>query len=651
MALIPPNLDDRRFQDLVDDAKRMVQQRCPEWTDHNVSDPGVTLIETFAYLVDQLLYRLNRVPDRHYVKFLDLIGVTPFAPSVASTEVTFWLSAPRDVPVVVPAGTHVATVRAENVEPVTFETVRELTVPPCELVAVATVAAGGEQADRTGDLGGPERIAAFADPPVPGDAVLFGLDRPVPGCAVLLTMDWAVAGRGVDPTNPPLVWEAWTDGGWAPCPEERNTTGALNRAGEVVLHVPAGHAVSMVARRRAAWLRCRLREPAAGQPFYHAPPRLGRAAADTIGGTVAACHAELIAGETLGIAEGVPGQRFTVQRAPIVAGAGTVEVEVGSADGWQTWHEVTSFADSAPDDRHVCVDRSTGEIRFGPAVRHADGTVHRYGGMPQKGVVVRIPAYRTGGGRQGNVAARTLTVLRDPVPFVSTVTNRTAASGGVDGESLDEARVRGPLTVRTRDRAVTAEDYAHLAREAAPEVLRVHCVPAGDGSSTVRVLVVPALGEHRETEDDSARFDALRPRQEVLDRIKAHLDARRCVGALVLVEPPFYQGVTVLARVRALPRATVSHAELRRRALRALYGYLDPVVGGPDGTGWPFGRPVQSGELHAVLQRVDGVDLVEDVRLMGADPTTGTRGAEVQRIELDDRALAFSYDHQVRVTG
>ncbi len=56
-----PNLDDRRFQDLVDDAKRMVQQRCPTWTDHNVSDPGVTLIEAFAGMVDQLIYRLTRV--------------------------------------------------------------------------------------------------------------------------------------------------------------------------------------------------------------------------------------------------------------------------------------------------------------------------------------------------------------------------------------------------------------------------------------------------------------------------------------------------------------------------------------------------------------------------------------------------------------
>src|ERR671929_192936 len=63
MPLPAPNLDDRRFQDLVDDAKRLVQRRCPEWTDHNVSDPGVTLIEAFATMVDQLLYRLNRAPD------------------------------------------------------------------------------------------------------------------------------------------------------------------------------------------------------------------------------------------------------------------------------------------------------------------------------------------------------------------------------------------------------------------------------------------------------------------------------------------------------------------------------------------------------------------------------------------------------------
>ena len=90
MTLPAPNLDDRSFQDLVDEAKRMVQRRWPEWTgwtDHNVSDPGVTLIETFAFMVEQLIFRLNRVPDKNYVKFLELIGIELRPPHAATVSV------------------------------------------------------------------------------------------------------------------------------------------------------------------------------------------------------------------------------------------------------------------------------------------------------------------------------------------------------------------------------------------------------------------------------------------------------------------------------------------------------------------------------------------------------------------------------------
>ncbi|MFX0594692.1 putative baseplate assembly protein [Melissospora conviva] len=648
MPLPVPNLDDRRFQDLVDDAKRLVQRRCPEWTDHNVSDPGVTLIETFAFMVDQLLYRLNRVPDRHYLKFLDLIGVRPFPPAVASADLTFWLSAPRRNTVVVPAGTHVATVRTEADEPVTFTTGEELRIVACSLDRVLTVPAGGEPADRTGDLGD-DWIPGFADPPAAGDVVAFGLTDAVPGCAVLLRMEWTVAGRGVDPTDPPLIWEAWTEQGWRPCTVERDTTGALNRAGEVVLHVPEGHIASVLARRRAGWLRCRLVEAAPGQPFFHAPPRLRSATAATIGGTVCAGHAETIEAETLGLSEGVPGQRFAVARPPMVTGDTPLEVEVAGGDSWTRWQEVASFAESGPQDPHFTVDRSAGEVAFGPAVRRPDGTLRQHGAVPPKGAPIRVPRYRTGGGRRGNVAPQSLTVLRDPVPFVSTVTNRAAATGGVDGESVAEASVRGPLGLRTRDRAVTAEDYEQLARAAAPEALRVRCVPAGPDSTAVRLLVVPALGEQSHADDHSARFAALLPREETLERIRAELESRRCVGAQILVEPPFYQGVTVVAQLRGGVRTTA--ATLRERSLAALYRYLNPVDGGPDGGGWPFGRPIQSGEVYAVLQQVEGVELVEDVRIFGADPRTGDRGEPVQRLELGPNALAFSYGHQVRILG
>ena len=114
MALPVPNLDDRRFQDLVDDAKRLVQRRCPEWTDHNVSDPGVTLIETFAFMTDQLLYRLNQVPDRMYVKFLEMIGLRLLPATPAKAPVTFWLSSPAITGVRVATGTTVATVRTRH---------------------------------------------------------------------------------------------------------------------------------------------------------------------------------------------------------------------------------------------------------------------------------------------------------------------------------------------------------------------------------------------------------------------------------------------------------------------------------------------------------------------------------------------------------
>jgi predicted phage baseplate assembly protein len=144
-------------------------------------------------------------------------------------------------------------------------------------------------------------------------------------------------------------------------------------------------------------------------------------------------------------------------------------------------------------------------------------------------------------------------------------------------------------------------------------------------------------------------FDTLLPAEDTLRKVAGALDERRVVGTRVVVEPPVYRGVTVVARVRA--RVGADAADVQDSALRALYRYYAAVGGGPDGDGWPFGRPVQYGEVFAVLQALPGVDLVEDVRLFPADPVTGVRGEPAQRIDLPAHALVFSYDHQVRVTA
>src|SRR5262249_55946335 len=80
MPLAPPMIDDRRYQELVDEALARVPVHTPEWTNFNHSDPGVTLVQLFAFLTENLLYRANQIPDRNRIKFLQLLGV-PLAPA------------------------------------------------------------------------------------------------------------------------------------------------------------------------------------------------------------------------------------------------------------------------------------------------------------------------------------------------------------------------------------------------------------------------------------------------------------------------------------------------------------------------------------------------------------------------------------------
>jgi predicted phage baseplate assembly protein len=646
MALPVPNLDDRRFQDLVDDAKRLVQQRCPEWTDHNVSDPGVTLIEAFAWMTDQLLYRLNRVPDRHYVKFLELIGVRLFPPAAARGEITFWLSASQPDAVRIAGGTQVATIRTETDDAVVFTTLDDLPIVPVKLAHVLTTADGKKHVDRTTEAVNGRDFVAFEAPPGAGNLLLVGISEPAPSNVVRLDFQCTIEGVGVDPTWPPLAWEAWTGDGWTPCELERDATGGLNRDGEVILHVPAGHAVSVVEKLPAAWLRARVTEPEEGQPFYSASPNVRGVTASTVGGTTAAVHADVVVDEIVGTSEGVAGQRYLLKRRPVVPGDRPTSVRVSDdEDGWQEWTQVPDFSGSGPEEPHFVLDAVAGEISFGPAVREADGSVRGYGAVPAKGRRIKVDVYLTGGGRLGNIAPRSISILKSSIPYVSRVENRRAMAGGVEGEEIENAKVRGPITLRSRGRAVTTEDFEHLAQEVAPELARVHAVGAGDGADagSVRVLVVPTAP----AADGRLRFEQLVPSDDTLARVAARLEEARVVGTRVIVEPPVYRGITIVARLR--PRPRVTPARLQEAALQALYAYFNPITGGPEGVGWPFGRPVQMGEVYSVLQRVRGTELVEDVRLFGADPITGQRGQATQRLDLEAHALVFSYEHQLMV--
>ena len=376
MPLPTPQLDDRRFQDIVDEAKSRITRYCPEWTDHNVSDPGVALIELFAWMTDLMLYRVNQVPDKLYVKFLELIGVRLEAPRAARAPVTFYLSAPQPTDLSIPEGTEVATVRTETsrgdrvhhrVGARHSHARSGRRVHPSSGAPPAAATGRRARQRRTTSSScatARQRVQVFAPQPTPGDAFYIGFERDHSQHVLALVIASETAsGAGVDPADPPLAWEAWQGEptGWVGCDVEYDGTGGFNTPGEVILHVPP-MAQAEFGGQQGWWLRCRLTPTRPDQRTYYASPVIEHLQVDARGGTVGARHATTVRDEVVGQSDGTPGQSFTLQRTPLLTRDPRHDYLVVESPGSETeiWHEVEDFAESNQEDRHFTLDSVDG---------------------------------------------------------------------------------------------------------------------------------------------------------------------------------------------------------------------------------------------------------------------------------------------------
>ena len=425
-------------------------------------------------------------------------------------------------------------------------------------------------------------------------------------------------GAGTAPAEPAaLAWWYWDGAAWARL-GVRDETAALTRRGMVTFIGPRELQASTRFGREAFWLRVTVERGG----WAH-PPKLERVLLNTVW----AEHAAQVAGEALGSGTGKPDQRLRTVRAPVLpgerievreaelpssaereelereAGPGAVADSTG-AGVWVRWTAVPDFHGSGPGSRHYVVDRLTGEIRFG------DG---RHGRVPPPGRGnVRAAFYRTGGGPAGNRPAGNVTALKTPIAFVDRVTNPAPAAGGAAAESLDSVRVRGPRTLRHRDRAVTAADLEDLAMEASPEVAVARAVPTEDEreAGRVRVVVVPR--------DAAARPV---PSVELLDRVEAYLAQRLPAGVEAEVLGP--EWVEVGVTVEVVPVALEDAAQVQAALPGRLADFLHPVTGGAAGEGWPFGRRPWRSDLYAVIEATPGVDHVRRLEVReGSIPRT-----------------------------
>jgi predicted phage baseplate assembly protein len=483
MTLPVPNLDDREFLDLVREARERAARSCPEWTDLSVHDPGITLIEVFAHLTEVMLYRLNRLPEKAYVEFLNLLGVARHAPAAAWVDLTFSRTTAPGERIVLPAGTRVAAARGADPQPVVFVTT--------------------------------------------ASSVL---------------------------------------------------------------------------------------------------------AADATEATVRAYHCELVEAELLGIGTGMPGQVLRTAQAPIVTTTETFDVMLGvevterdenavareyGGKTFEIWSPVSSFAAAGLGAKVYVLDRSTGTVTFAPALDlRAPAEDDEAAEPAEPTTLAAVPPahreirlwYRTGGGPSGNVAAETLTTLRDPIAGVR-ATNAAPARGGRGMEPIDSAVLRGPYEFFALQRAVTARDFELLATSGSAAVARARAFTRTAMWSFARpgeveVVLVPWVGEE-------VRPDWRLPEQLLVQHqgedVRLHtqqdLDGRRALGTSVVASWARYKGVSVRGRVIVGPQEDAD--AVRRRIHDRLYQIVSPLLTPMNQEGWAFGEPLRASNVYRMLEQAE----------------------------------------------
>jgi predicted phage baseplate assembly protein len=656
--ILAPNLDDRTWQDLVNEAVALIPQYAPQWTDQNPSDLGMALVELFAFLVEGLTYRLNRVPDKNYIAFLNLLGVT-LEPAVPARVYLTFIAQPGTV--TVPKGTQGQTQGTETTPPVIFETDQAVTVLPINLTTAVAIPKGSVYSNVSSSLtispaggltltvpvgtagmlclGFDNSIAAEIDLTVAlSNAIKLQapLAPPPPPPPPEASVSWLYSKAG---SNNPPTWPA------IPAASVVDGTAGLQQNGLVRLTLPADWALQTPAsdwsitparpsdaiQSALAWVGILAKNLTSGPGA--APVSLS---IDSILFNSAPAHNALtVTAEQLGISDGTAWQVFTLQNQPLYQEPDTdtpydhLVVQVGGV----TWTQVDDFQ-FGPGNSYK-INPIAGEVSFGSydPVKHIGN-----GSIPVSGAQIAAASYRyVVGGTSGNVGGGAVTSLRTVVAGITGVTNHAASTGAADQQPIEDAMRLAPDSIKARDRAVTAADYEILATQASTDVAVVRCLEpriweanppapfvAGDpwtfaaidrSPGNVTVIIVPGDGA------GVPRPDAT---PDLLRTVQAYLDDRRTLTARLTITGPRYVPIQAVAMVNvwqtAIDQGLATQVGVQNFVMQQIQQYLHPVHGGLDGSGWQVGQSVFIADLFKFIQPSDSIGFISSLALTAEPP-------------------------------
>jgi hypothetical protein len=157
----------------------------------------------------------------------------------------------------------------------------------------------------------------------------------------------------------------------------------------------------------------------------------------------------------------------------------------------------------------------------------------------------------------------------------------------------------------------------------------------------VRLLLVPKVLETDEPIPD----EELELTRHIRDEVHSYLDERRLLATRLEIMAPQYVPVAVMAQVRA--KAGSDSRQVAADVEKRLYRYINPVHGGLDESGWPFGRSLSLSDVYAVIQKSTGVDYVDEVELFSVE--NGERTEATTKIGIPANSLLCSHKHEIMV--
>jgi hypothetical protein len=334
--------------------------------------------------------------------------------------------------------------------------------------------------------------------------------------------------------------------------------------------------------------------------------------------TVWASQVETVKSEVLGSSSGEKGHSFAFNNMPIVSceiwvKEGIVLTESDRAhlksqkiefmdakdnlgkvvDAWIRWKEVDDLYGSGPRDRHYQLDATNGTIIFGDGINAM---------IPPIGRENLRADYKWGGGSAGNLLAGNISILKVPIAGIEKAVNNFASEGGSETEDISYFLIRGPQQLRHRDRAITLEDYARIAKTSYSSIARIKCM-VKDGK--ILVIVIPDGPEDRPM-----------PSQRLLSSLKGTLESKSQISLpanTIEVRAPVYVDVRIAADI--VPVSIDLVVPLKKAIIEKLIAYLHPLTGGPERGGLAFGRGMHLSEIYSLIQSIEGVAYVENLTL------------------------------------